>query len=120
MNDPAQPPEAALYSEVAEQAGKIVSDFVARQSASWLRVYDDELGLARAFSDMLAKLAANPAQVAEMQFKLWTDCLSLWQHAVRRMAGCKEPPVIEPAAGDRRFRHADWQQNFLFDYIKQS
>ena len=28
--------------------------------------------------------------------------------------------MIEPAKGDRRFKHDDWQQNFLYDYIKQS
>jgi polyhydroxyalkanoate synthase len=29
-------------------------------------------------------------------------------------------PVAEPHPGDRRFKHEDWQQNFLYDYIKQS
>ena len=28
--------------------------------------------------------------------------------------------MAEPHQGDRRFRHEDWQQNFLYDYIKQS
>jgi polyhydroxyalkanoate synthase len=30
------------------------------------------------------------------------------------------PPIAEPEPGDRRFRHPDWQENALFDYIKQS
>ena len=37
-----------------------------------------------------------------------------------RFWGLEAKPVVEPAKGDRRFKHDDWQQNFLFDYIKQS
>jgi polyhydroxyalkanoate synthase len=29
-------------------------------------------------------------------------------------------PVAEPPRGDRRFKHEDWQNNFIYDYIKQS
>ncbi|MEK7835254.1 MAG: alpha/beta fold hydrolase, partial [Pseudomonadota bacterium] len=29
-------------------------------------------------------------------------------------------PMIEPARNDRRFKHDDWQQNFIYDYVKQS
>jgi polyhydroxyalkanoate synthase len=34
--------------------------------------------------------------------------------------GAPAMPVAEPAKGDRRFRHEDWQEHFLFDYVKQS
>src|SRR6202790_1033715 len=34
--------------------------------------------------------------------------------------GQSSAPVAEPAKSDKRFRHEDWQEHFLFDYVKQS
>ena len=34
--------------------------------------------------------------------------------------GQASEPVIEPAKDDRRFKSAEWDDNFLFDHIKQS
>ena len=37
-----------------------------------------------------------------------------------KMMGMPSAPIVEPAKGDYRFKDADWQSNFLFDYLKQS
>ena len=37
-----------------------------------------------------------------------------------KLMGQDAAPVAEPLRGDRRFKHEDWQNNFLYDYIKQS
>src|SRR5207248_8374034 len=37
-----------------------------------------------------------------------------------KLLGQKTPPVAEPAKGDKRFKHEDWQDHLLFDFIKQS
>jgi polyhydroxyalkanoate synthase len=37
-----------------------------------------------------------------------------------KLLGQDTGPVAEPAKTDKRFRHEDWQEHFLFDYIKQS
>jgi polyhydroxyalkanoate synthase len=34
--------------------------------------------------------------------------------------GAQATPVAVPAKGDKRFKHEDWHEHFLFDYIKQS
>jgi polyhydroxyalkanoate synthase len=44
----------------------------------------------------------------------------LWQNATRRMMGGDSDPVIQPAADDRRFKDNAWNENLVFDYIKQS
>ena len=51
---------------------------------------------------------------------LWWDYLALWQSSMLKLMGQTSAPVAEPAKGDKRFRHEDWQEHFLFDYIKQS
>ena len=111
---------AQIYAEIARRSSKLLSGFIARQGAGGVVAFGDELGIAKAFYEMMGKLLAEPAKFAEMQFKLWQDYLSLWQHSMLRFLGHDSQPTIEPVKGDRRFRHDDWQQNFLYDYIKQS
>ncbi|MBI4189657.1 MAG: class I poly(R)-hydroxyalkanoic acid synthase [Betaproteobacteria bacterium] len=111
---------ARTYAEIAQRSSQLLSDFIARQGAAGAPAFGDELGIAKAFYEMMGKLLADPAKFAEMQFKLWQDYLSLWQHLMLRFLGHDGQPVIEPVKGDRRFKHDDWRQNFLYDYIKQS
>ena len=116
--DPAQ--LARTYADIAQLSSKLMSDFIARQGAGGKPAFGDELGIAKAFYEMTAKLLADPAKFAEMQMKLWQDYMSLWQNSMLQFFGQQAQPVIEPAKGDRRFKHDDWQNNFLYDYIKQS
>ncbi len=111
---------AKTYAKIAQRSSQLVSDFIARQAVSGMPAYGDELGIAKAFYEMMGKLIADPTKFAEMQFKLWQDYMALWQHSMLRILGHDAQPLIEPAKGDRRFKHDDWQQNFLYDYIKQS
>lgn len=111
---------AQTYAEIAQHSSKLMGDFIARQSAGGKPAFGDELGIAKAFYEMTANLLADPAKFAEMQMKLWQDYMSLWQNSMLQFFGQHAQPVIEPAKGDRRFKHDDWQNNFLYDYIKQS
>jgi polyhydroxyalkanoate synthase len=58
--------------------------------------------------------------MAETQMNLWWDYSALWQSSMLKLMGQTSVPVAEPMKGDRRFRHEDWQEHFLFDYVKQS
>jgi polyhydroxyalkanoate synthase len=51
---------------------------------------------------------------------LWWDYMSLWQASTTKLLGGSPEPVVAPTKGDKRFRHEDWEEHFLFDYIKQS
>ncbi|RCX32328.1 PHA/PHB synthase family protein [Thioalbus denitrificans] len=81
---------------------------------------DDSLGLGRAFSQLAMSLAANPAALAGTQVSFWQDAFSLWQQAGMRMLGASSESVIQPARDDRRFKDEAWQDNPLFDFIKQA
>ncbi len=80
----------------------------------------DELGLSKAFFELAAKMLSNPYRLAETQMNLMWDYSALWQSSMLRLLGQSPAPVVEPAKGDKRFRHEDWQEHFLFDYVKQS
>ncbi len=117
----ASPAELArLYADIAQKSGQIMTAYMARgQNGDALRA-GDELGIAQAFFDAWAKLLADPFKLAEAQMKLWQDYLALWQGSMLKLMGQPAQPVIEPTTSDRRFKHEDWQQHFLFDYLKQS
>jgi polyhydroxyalkanoate synthase len=111
---------ASLYADIAQKSGQLVTQFLAQGKNGGLPGMKDELGLTQAFFQAWSQLLADPFKLAEAQMKFWQDSLSLWQHSMLKMMGQDAKAVAEPHTGDRRFRHEDWQQNFLYDYIKQS
>ncbi len=111
---------AKTYAEVAERASKVLQAHIQRQIAKGISPPQDELGIAQAFMDMMAKLLANPYQIAQAQMNLVWDYFSLWQHSILRLMGVQAPPVATPAKGDKRFKDEEWEEHFLFDFIKQS
>ena len=77
-------------------------------------------GLANDFLALSQQLLANPMALVETQAEFWQDYLTLWQRTTQRMLGYAAEPVIEPAKDDRRFRHEQWSENAVFDFVKQS
>jgi len=110
---------ARLYTDIARKSGALVTQYLGR-GAKGLPALSDELGIAKAFFEAWQKLLADPVRIAEMQMKLWQDYMALWQNSMLRMFGQEAAPVVQPHKADRRFRHEDWENNFLFDYFKQS
>jgi polyhydroxyalkanoate synthase len=111
---------AESLASAAEKSAKLIGDFAQRQSASGHTMMADELGIGKAFLELAAQMMANPLRMAESQMNLWWDYMSLWQASLLKMMGASAGPVAIPAKGDKRFKHEDWEQHFLFDYIKQS
>ena len=111
---------AKLYADIAEKSGALLSKFMTRTAGQGLPEIKDELGIAKAFFDAWGRVFADPMRVAELQMKLWQDYMSLWQNSMLKMMGQQAAPVAEPHKTDRRFRHDDWENNFLYDYVKQS
>ena len=111
---------AKTYAEVAQRASHLISDHVQRQIKRGVTPPQDELGIAQAFMDMMAKLLSNPYRLAQAQMNLVWDYFSLWQQSMMRFAGMSSTPVASPEKGDKRFKDDQWQEHFLFDFVKQS
>jgi polyhydroxyalkanoate synthase len=110
---------ARLYGDIARKSGEMMTRFMQRPG-NGTRPVADEMGVGRAFFSAWMKLLADPVRLAEKQMKFWQDHAALWQSSIARLFWQPARPAIEPAKGDRRFGHEDWQQLFPFDYIKQS
>ncbi len=106
---------------IAERSQKLVSEFLERQSndASFSPSIDP-LNIGQAFMEMTTRMMSDPAKMVQAQMTLWQNYMTLWQSTAQRMMGQDADPVAEPEKTDRRFKDAAWDDNQLFDYIKQS
>ncbi len=110
---------AQSLAAAADKSAKLIGDFAAHHAKSGASLVTDELGIGKAFMEMASKMLANPYKLAETQMNLWWDYMNLWQASTMRLMGGSAEPVAAPKQGDKRFRHEDWEEHFLFDYIKQ-
>jgi polyhydroxyalkanoate synthase len=123
MNEPVAPDPAELariFGEVARHSSHILGDFLKRQAGHHDAPPPDEFGIAKAYMDLAARMFADPYQLAAAQINLFWDYMSLWQFSMAKLSGASPEPIASPLKGDNRFRDEDWQNSFLFDYIKQS
>lgn len=111
---------AQVYAQVAERSSKIMGDFLKRHADGKGIAVTDEFGIAKAYMDLAAKMLTNPWKLAETQMKMFWDYFALWQSSALRMMGHSAAPVAHPDKGDYRWRDEEWQNHFLFDYLKQS
>jgi polyhydroxyalkanoate synthase len=108
-------------AEIARKSQKLVSGFLERQTADGYSLgIGNPLSVGTAFLEMTAHMMTDPARVVQAQLSLWHDYMTLWQRMTQRFWGGDAEPVIEPAAGDRRFRDPAWSEGTVFDFIKQS
>ncbi len=105
--------------KVGQQSQKLLSDFLKRQTGAAKEPLDP-LNIAAPFMALMKAMTANPQAVIDAQFQLWKDFMGLWETSARRMMGSTVDPVVMPKPGDKRFKDKDWQENQVFDFIKQS
>ena len=61
----------------------------------------------------------DPQKLMEAQQQLWSSYGQLWQNAWAKVLGQTAEPVASPARNDKRFKDKDWQENTVFDFLKQ-
>ena len=113
---PANPTESAelarVAQSVAERSSRILGDVVQKQGEMLSAAMRDELGIAKAFMDLYARLAMNPTLVAAEAFSLWLDYVRLWQASWMKLFGVQMPPVAET--------WSEQQVEALFRYVKRT
>ncbi len=104
---------------VAERTQRMAKEFLEHQGGNG-NVNLDPLGLVETFSKAMSEMKLDPVAITQAQLQFWQDSMKLWHNATQQMLGVKTGSVIEPASDDRRFKSDAWQDNAVFDYIKQS
>jgi len=112
---------AEELTDIAERSQRLIADFT--ENADKLNAGETQqefMLIGQTFMQYAMKLAENPIQMLEAQADLWAQYSTLWHNTLQRMTGNEAEPVATPDAGDRRFKDAEWSNNIIFDYIKQS
>ncbi len=112
--------ERELFADIAKKSSRIIAEAMKRESGWEHFSMGDEMGIAKAFFDLTAKMMSDPLKLAEVQMNLWKDYMTLWQGSMLRLLGQPAAPVAVPDKADRRFKDPQWEEHFIFDYIKQS
>ncbi len=107
-------------ADIADKSQHLVAEFLTRQAAPEGVGMASPLAVGAAFFEMTARLMSDPSRLVQAQLSLWSDYMTLWQRTAQRFLGGNAEPMIAPPKGDRRFRDAAWNDNTLFDFIKQS
>ena len=109
-----------MMARIAEQSQQLVTQFLARQAEQPSLGMADPLNVGQAFIEMTVRMMSDQAKLVQAQLSLWHDYVTLWQSTARKFMGANSEPVILPGDEDRRFKDSSWDENYLFDYIKQS
>ena len=111
---------ARVFAEIALRSKHLIETRLAKQVRHAGEEPTDELGVGKAFSELAGRLMSDPFKLAEMSMRMWQDYFTLWQSTVVKASGGEAQAAAEPGKSDNRFKSELWQNNLVFDYIKQS
>lgn len=117
-HDPAE--FAGNMAKAAEKCQLIMQEFLSKQAQDVASTPIDPLNIANAFTELFTRMISDPVGLAEKQLNFMQDYMFLWQKTTQRLFGEEQEPVITPDSRDRRFKDVAWEQNTLFDFLKQS
>ena len=111
---------AERVQRLVERSSRMWVDSLERKSEEKPILKPDPLNTVPAMARLWLDCLDHPQKALGASVKFWAEQAELWNRTVHRMAGDETTPVIEPGRGDRRFKDEMWQQNPVFDYLKQS
>ena len=113
---------AQNMAKVFEQAA-VIARMVAERQQPALQEAETQLTPMEQVSKTLGAVAQSymndPQKLMDAQMQLWNAYGQLWQNAWAKVLGQPSQPVAEPTRSDKRFKDKDWQENAVFDFLKQ-
>lgn len=115
---------ADLYSQFAQNMANLTQQ-IAHQSLKMSQQPQHTntsmlFDLMEGWRQMGNMVSNKPGSVVEEQVTLWKNQLQLWQNTMFKMAGKPVNPVAMPEKGDKRFADEEWENNPVFDFLKQN
>jgi polyhydroxyalkanoate synthase len=108
------------WAEVMDRSSRIMAAFLERQSRGDNFQIPDPHIVAEAFTSFGQALMADPVRLAAANLRYWQAMGALWQRQLHKLAGEEVVPIAAPEPGDRRFKDAAWDEDAVFDFLKQS
>lgn len=113
---------AANSAKLMEEMGKATAAALKpiEEGRAKAGVSDEVSDAVKTLGQIAEHWASDPQRLVLAQTSLTKGFLDLWAGTMRRMQGEPVPPVAAPEPSDKRFRDPEWEQNPVFDFIKQA
>ena len=109
---------AAQLQKIAKQSQTLMQRFVSHQPTAIKLGIGDTSSLGFDFFELMTRMMTDPVAVARAQIDLFYNSLDIWQKTAERMLMLRAREADAPK--DKRFRHPDWSENAIFDFVKDS
>ncbi|WP_035693344.1 poly(3-hydroxyalkanoate) synthetase, partial [Bradyrhizobium elkanii] len=109
---------AAQLQNIAKQSQLLMQRFVSHQPDAVKFGIGDPSALGFDFFELTTRMMTDPEAVARAQIDLFYDTLGIWQKTAERMLMLRAGEADAPK--DKRFKHPDWSENAIFDFVKDS
>lgn len=81
----------------------------------------DPLKAVDVYAELFSKMSQNPQKIMQANLDLWKQGLELYQSSLLSLInGQESDQTIREQNGDRRFKHEGWDEQPVFNMIKQS
>lgn len=109
---------ARVFEHAAQIARQIAErpELAKKQAETQVTPIDQ---VAKTLGAVAQSYMAEPQKLMEAQSQLWNSYSQLWQNAWSTVLGTPTEPLASPARNDKRFKDRDWQENTVFDFLKQ-
>ncbi len=111
---------SANLARASLTAQGVFAEMALRQADQPAALNPDPMHVGPALNEVFGRLAAQPDRLMRAQADLLSGYLDLWRSATERLTTGEARTVVAPPRGDRRFSDPDWEQNPVFDMMKQS
>jgi polyhydroxyalkanoate synthase len=109
-------------ARLVEEGGRALAAYLKpREDGLDNREFADEINeVVKTLGQVAQYWLTDPQRTLELQAKLGKAYLELWASAAKRLSGEQSPPVVTPAANDKRFADPEWNSNQFYDFLKQA
>jgi polyhydroxyalkanoate synthase len=110
---PTQNPQE-IFQAFAKEIARFYEGFAANQGQEMLQEF------MQAWEAWYQQSLQNPQQWLDLVTRYQQDQLKLWMSMLGTKPSEPATPVVTPPPGDRRFVAKEWQENPVFNYVRQS
>ena len=112
---------AQNIAKIVEGTGKAIAAYSDSKSREGLnKSLDDEFSeIASTLSKVGQYWVSDPQRVMELQSKLISGYVEIWNNTLTKLADNSTVDTIEATETDKRFKDEDWQKNQFFNFLKE-
>jgi polyhydroxyalkanoate synthase subunit PhaC len=109
---------AAQLRNIARQSQVLMRHFVSHQPDAIKFGMGGRSTLGFDFFELMTRMMTDPVAVASAQIDLFYNMLGIWQKTAERMLLLRAREADTPR--DKRFKHPEWSENAIFNFVKDS